>query len=167
MSDPYQVIVRPLLTEKSVANVGRKKYTFQVSMNANKVEIARAVEAAYKDAGIYTGPVVEVRAGGTVGPDGAVVSVDGHVKRAGRVEFQNGMTVLQAVAAAGGRDTFASRNVLLFRAGRQYCLDFEKLHHKNVVLRAGDSLQVEQKGVIDRWKGREGELRDLLPGAAE
>jgi large subunit ribosomal protein L23 len=57
MTDPYQVIIRPLLTEKSVANVVRKKYTFQVALGANKVQIARAVEALFngtKVAGVNT-----------------------------------------------------------------------------------------------------------------
>jgi len=47
MTNPYVVIVRPLLTEKSVANVARKKYTFEVAIDANKVEIAQAVEVLF------------------------------------------------------------------------------------------------------------------------
>ncbi len=57
MNDPYQVIIRPLLTEKSVAGVEKKKYTFQVAMDANKVDIARAVETLFrgtKVAGVNT-----------------------------------------------------------------------------------------------------------------
>lgn len=125
--------------------------------------LARAVEAAYRNAGIYTTPSVEVTAAKEEPQAGALVSVGGQVGRAGRVPFQQGMTLLQAIDAAGGRNPFGGRNVMLFRSGRQYCLDFNKLTHKNVVLLAGDSLQVEQKGaVIDRWKGDEATVAGLL-----
>lgn len=48
MKDPYQIIERPLLTEKSMdlSHVG--KYTFKVDKTANKIEIADAVEAIFK-----------------------------------------------------------------------------------------------------------------------
>jgi len=130
-------------------------------------QFARAVESAYRKAGIYTGPVVDVRAAKDQPLDGATVSVGGHVKRAGRVPFRQGMTMLEAINAAGGRDAFGSRNVMLFRGGRQYCLDFEKLHHKNVMLHASDSVNVEQNSLIDRWKGKEEQLRALFPEKAE
>ena len=69
--------------------------------------------------------------------------------------FRKDMTVIQAIDSAGGRDDFGGRNLMLIRDGKQYCLDFTNLSHKNIVLRPGDSIQVEQKGVIDRWKGNE------------
>ena len=39
-----EIIVRPLITEKSMAGVGEKKYTFEVAPSAGKIEIAKAVE---------------------------------------------------------------------------------------------------------------------------
>jgi len=47
MRDPRKLIVRPLLTEKSVALAGRGKYVFEVASTANKVEIRNAVEALF------------------------------------------------------------------------------------------------------------------------
>ena len=91
-----------------------------------------------------------------------VVSVGGQVRRAGQFPYRKGMTVIQALDAAGGRNEFGSRNVLLVRNGRQYCLDFTKLHHKSVRLLPDDSLQIEQKGVLDRWRGDEAALKPLL-----
>ena len=38
------IIVRPIITEKSMAGLGMKKYTFEVAKSATKVDIARAVE---------------------------------------------------------------------------------------------------------------------------
>lgn len=48
MKDPYQIIERPLLTEKSMdlSHVG--KYTFRVAKDANKIEIRNAVEKIFK-----------------------------------------------------------------------------------------------------------------------
>jgi len=47
MKDPRQILLRPLLTEKSVAQAGVKKYVFEVAPDANKVEIRHAVELLY------------------------------------------------------------------------------------------------------------------------
>ncbi len=47
MKDPRQIIVRPILTEKSVAQTARRKYTFEVAPVANKVEIRQAVETLF------------------------------------------------------------------------------------------------------------------------
>lgn len=48
MKDPYQIIERPLLTEKSMDLSHAGKYTFRVSTDANKIEIAEAIEAIFK-----------------------------------------------------------------------------------------------------------------------
>ena len=37
------IIIAPVITEKSVAALGEKKYTFRVADGANKIEIAKAV----------------------------------------------------------------------------------------------------------------------------
>ena len=44
MKDPRQILIRPLLTEKSVALTAQKKYVFEVASKANKVAIRQAVE---------------------------------------------------------------------------------------------------------------------------
>ena len=45
----YDIIKRPILTEKSYAGIPAKTYTFEVVKTANKVEIKKAVEdAGYK-----------------------------------------------------------------------------------------------------------------------
>lgn len=41
------IIIRPIITERSMAGIGMKKYTFEVAKNANKVEIAKAVESLF------------------------------------------------------------------------------------------------------------------------
>lgn len=125
-------------------------------------QFARAAEAAYLSEGIYSRPAIEAEAvNGTEVQEQAVVSVGGHVRRAGQFPFRKDMTVLQAVDAAGGRNEFGSRNVLLVRTGKQYCLDFANIRHKSIRLRPDDSLQIEQKGVVDRWRGDEASLKPL------
>lgn len=44
----YEVLLRPVVSEKSTDLAGENKYTFEVSRQANKVEIRRAVEDRYK-----------------------------------------------------------------------------------------------------------------------
>ncbi len=41
------IIIRPIVTEKSVGAMGFKKYTFAVAKNANKIQIANAVEELF------------------------------------------------------------------------------------------------------------------------
>ena len=43
----YSIIKKPVITEKSMAGVANNTYTFEVSKDATKVEIAQAVELAY------------------------------------------------------------------------------------------------------------------------
>ena len=41
------IIIAPVITEKSVAGLSEKKYTFRVADGANKIEIAKAVEEIF------------------------------------------------------------------------------------------------------------------------
>ena len=43
----YDVLLRPVLTEKSMAGMATKKYTFMVHPEANKVMIKEAVEKMF------------------------------------------------------------------------------------------------------------------------
>ena len=42
------IIIRPLITERSMDGVAEKKFSFEVAKNATKPEIAAAVEAMFK-----------------------------------------------------------------------------------------------------------------------
>ncbi len=49
MKAPQDIIRRPIISEKmEFLKDAQRKYAFQVNSNANKLEIARAVEAIYK-----------------------------------------------------------------------------------------------------------------------
>ena len=41
------IVIRPIITEKSMTGIGMKKYTFEVAKNATKIDIARAVETLF------------------------------------------------------------------------------------------------------------------------
>lgn len=43
----YDVIIKPLLTEKSYSDVANKKYSFIVKRDSNKAEIKKAVEEIF------------------------------------------------------------------------------------------------------------------------
>ncbi|MDO8683600.1 MAG: 50S ribosomal protein L23 [Armatimonadota bacterium] len=47
MKDPYTIIIRPLVTEKTISSTAESKYTFQVDLNANKIEIGEAVKQIF------------------------------------------------------------------------------------------------------------------------
>ncbi|OQB25910.1 MAG: 50S ribosomal protein L23 [Firmicutes bacterium ADurb.Bin182] len=70
MKDPHDIIIKPVLTEKSYASFPDKSYTFIVDKRANKTEIRQAVEAVFG---------VEVESVNTV-------NVLGKIKRQGRTE---------------------------------------------------------------------------------
>ena len=44
----YDVILKPVVTEKSMAGMGEKKYTFLVHPEANKSQIKEAVEKMFE-----------------------------------------------------------------------------------------------------------------------
>ena len=64
------IIIKPIITEASLENLGFKKYTFKVKKDANKIEIAKAVEA------LFDVKVAKVN----------TISVRGRFKRMGRNE---------------------------------------------------------------------------------
>ena len=66
----YDIIIRPILSEKSYADIPNKKYVFAVAKDANKVEIKKAVE------NIFGVKVDRVN----------TTNVDGKLKRQGRTQ---------------------------------------------------------------------------------
>ncbi|MFZ7104412.1 MAG: 50S ribosomal protein L23 [Peptococcaceae bacterium] len=70
MKNPRDIIVKPIVSEKSVADMEHNKYTFKVSLSANKIDIKNAVEEIFKV------KVTDVR----------TMIVKGKVKRMGRYE---------------------------------------------------------------------------------
>lgn len=44
----YDVILKPVVTEKSMSEMGEKKYTFYVHTDATKIQIKQAVEKMFE-----------------------------------------------------------------------------------------------------------------------
>jgi large subunit ribosomal protein L23 len=44
----YDIVRKPVITEKSMNDMADKKYTFIVDVNANKTEIKKAIEEVFK-----------------------------------------------------------------------------------------------------------------------
>ena len=65
-----EIIIAPVITEKSMSGSESKKYAFKVAKDANKIEIAAAVEA------MFDVKVAKVN----------TVNVRGHLRRYGRFE---------------------------------------------------------------------------------
>ncbi len=59
--DPRNVLIRPVVSEKSYALIGEGKYTFRVADRAHKTQIAHAVEEIF-DVSVDTVRTSQVRA---------------------------------------------------------------------------------------------------------
>lgn len=64
----HQILVRPIVTEKNTALSDVGKYTFEVALNSNKIEIKKAVEE------VFSVSVTGVN----------IIKVHGKVRRTGR-----------------------------------------------------------------------------------
>ncbi len=47
MKAAQDIVIRPIITERSMQGIAEGKYTFEVAPSANKIEIARAVETLF------------------------------------------------------------------------------------------------------------------------
>lgn len=70
MKNARDILVKPIVSERSVAQMEENKYTFKTDKRANKIEIKRAVEE------VFNVNVVEVK----------TMIVKGKVKRMGRYQ---------------------------------------------------------------------------------
>ena len=66
----FDIIIKPILSEKSYADIANKKYTFKVAKSANKVEIKKAIEEIFG---------VKVKSVNTA-------NIDGKLKRQGKTQ---------------------------------------------------------------------------------
>ena len=66
----HDIIIKPIITEKSMAGMAMKKYTFKVAKSANKLEISKAIEKLF---GVKVDKV-------------NTINVRGHLHRQGRTQ---------------------------------------------------------------------------------
>ena len=48
MRNPHEVLIKPVVSEKTTGLMEENKYTFEVNKDANKIEIKYAVESIFK-----------------------------------------------------------------------------------------------------------------------
>lgn len=61
MKTPQDVILRPVITERSMAGIHQRKYTFRVAKDANKIEIGKAVESLFPGTKVKSVNTMHVR----------------------------------------------------------------------------------------------------------
>jgi len=47
MKDPREIVIRPVISERSYDQIEDNRYTFEVAKDANKIEIGHAIEAIF------------------------------------------------------------------------------------------------------------------------
>ena len=57
----YEIIIAPVITEKSMSGIADKKYTFKVAKTAGKVEIANAIEEVFSGVKVEKVNTINVR----------------------------------------------------------------------------------------------------------
>ena len=121
------IILRPVITEETMVASAMKKYTFLVAKDANKIEIAQAVEA------LFDVKVAKVN----------TLNVKGHLRRYGRFNFiprpgtlPRDALMMEAQMPLGPRKglmvvRFMNRRLLLAVTEQQICLlTEESLDHE-------------------------------------
>lgn len=113
--------------------------------------LAQSIEAAYRSAGIYTMPTINITATSEQDLETLVVTVGGQVQGPGPVKFYNGMTVWEAVQSARGSTPFGAMNRVRLMRGREVKeYDMNNPEHKNVKLQPRDTIEVPQKNAFGR-----------------
>ena len=150
----YDVIIRPVLTEKAYDGIPAKRYTFEVARNANKVEIKKAIEE------IFEVKVEKVN----------VSTVQGKAKRQGRFEgrtptwkkatitflspFGKHIGSNSALRASCSTVILTSANILIFVISQSYkAIIYTRLifHH---VLRKCMAIGCSARTAVKMWKLR-------------
>jgi polysaccharide biosynthesis/export protein VpsN len=127
----------------NIAYIGKVKVA---GMDAASAQ--RAIESRMVSDKIFTHPIVTV----SVQSGMRLVNVTGEVKSSGRLQYTPDLTVMSAIAGAGGFSDFADRkHVKLVRAGKVQVLDttkFSKDPSLDVKVLPGDQVYIPQAGVF-------------------
>ena len=80
MKSAYDIIKKPVLTEKSYQDMAEKKFTFQVDVRANKTEIKQALESIFE--GVKVDSVNTMRTVGKIKRQGRTQGRTPEIKKA-------------------------------------------------------------------------------------
>ena len=95
----HDIILRPVITEKSMMGIPNKRYTFAVAKNANKIQIKQAIEEVFKGDKVIVAKVNTVNMRGRHRRQGATEGYTASWKKAivtltpasGSIQFFEGM----------------------------------------------------------------------------
>lgn len=133
-----------------VSKEGMVNLPFIGKINAagkNPEKLARDIEKAYVDAEIYPNPTIGVidEVGCLLRGD-PVVHIGGQVQKPGPIDFAEGMTLGDAIKAAGGATEFGNlKRGKLYRDGKMTAYDLGKEENLAVPLKQNDTIEVPQK----------------------
>ena len=123
-----------------------------VAAGVKPTELAKKIEAAYKNAQIYTRPLIVIDFVPGAGGGERFLSVLGEVKAPRGVAYVANMTILDAIAQCGGFTDFADeKKVKLTRAGKVTSHRLNASDPKeNVKLLPNDIVTVKPDGFLGR-----------------
>ena len=119
----------------------------------SSAKLARDNEKAYRDAEIYVNPRINVISNKDEAAqqiDAQIVTVGGFVGGPGPIPYTRGMTLFEAVTAAGGASTFGSdKRVELHRGGVKIgTYNIRLAKDMKIPIYPGDTIKVPQKTVF-------------------
>lgn len=111
-------------------------------------QLSKKIAGAYRDAQVYTKATITALVDQ---PEmQRTVTLGGKITQPGPVPFREGMTIYEAVMAAGGPTRFGSlKKVSLFRKGEKSNYNIEKDENKTVTLLPGDTILINDKGAFE------------------
>jgi len=120
-------------------------------------QLERSIEVAFVKAQIYSAPTISVQIfEGEKDIIQNILSVGGQVRKPGRVQFRDNMTVAEAIQQAGDRTPFASKYFYLTRKNKKGKLERKKYNFNEPEVQTlkvfpEDLIMIPQKkGLIDR-----------------
>lgn len=148
MKDQIRVNGRYLVKKDGNIDVPLLHQGIQVE-GLTMAQAATQIEKAYRDGGIYTKPrftLTSKELPGCILIVPPEVAVGGQVKRPGAIRLQKGMTLQEAVDAAGGVTEGGSiQRIELYRKGKRVVYHLGKADDRKVRLQAADSIHVPRK----------------------
>jgi len=105
-------------------------------------ELARKIEAAYREAQIFTRPTIQVDVSGGEGSGERYVTVIGEVKASGSIIYQPGLTLVAAIAQSGGFTDFAKTGDIKVTRGDKVTYHNASDDKDNLQLQPGDIVTI-------------------------
>lgn len=119
--------------------------------NLRNEDLSASLQSRYKSLGIYTNPTIQVLSTTNNAIDEQTIHIGGQVRGPGPKPFRKGLTIYQAVQAAGGATEFGSMfRVKLFRGDKQTIYDLTEAKSMSVPVQPNDTIEVPQKNMLGR-----------------